>query len=427
MRSSKKYLFGMGLLVMACRVQANEYPIGLEEVYQSALSVSNEYRALEQESRSAKALSDSENKYYLPTLSLTSEWYQYYGAETPDPEEEDTLKLNAEIKLWGSGVADKISAAGSNLEASQLLVFGESLSVYHTVLRYLAKIERTRVFLADNENIERRLKVYLEKQRNSSIEGASAMSSLKEAELEYSRFKDSVDRIRASIDQMFRSLREETNYQTDYPRDVGISVAMLEQLLAQDIASITEMNIVQSNLELRNRNLLLDYQLKTAKAQRERFTVSLVNETQFEVFGSDDWDSGETKTDSYIGFEATYDLFNYQNSQGQKSAYHLYDAESERVDLLRLQLISQLNSLQKEFLDIKDKRESLMEQILLNEDLVTTQESELLIDKLEYVDIVQSLSGLSSSYTTLLDYELSLIDAVVDTMSLRSEKFASND
>lgn len=427
MRNRKKYLFGIGLFITACQIQANTYSVGLDTVYQSALSVSNEYRALENEALSAGTLTDAAKKYYLPTLSLTGELYKYYGSGTPAPEEASTLKLNVEMKIWGTGVTDKILAANSNLEALQLVVTGEELSVYHTVLRYLAKIERTRVYLADNENIERRLKIYLEKQRTSFMEGASALSSLKEAELEYSRFKDSVTRIRASIDQMFRSLREETNYKTETPEEVGISLTMLESLLAQDIASITALDIVKTNIQLRNRNLLLDYQLKTAQSQRERFSISLVNETQFEVLGSDDWNSGDTKTASYFGLEATYDLFNYQNSQSQKLAYYLYDAENERVNLLQVQLAAELNSLQKEFLDTKDKRASLIEQIVLNEDLVSTQENELLIDKLEYVDIVQSMSGLSASYVTLLDYDLSLIDAVVDTMSLQSEKFMTNE
>ncbi|WP_187424882.1 TolC family protein [Marinomonas sp. IMCC 4694] len=423
MRSSKTCFFGIFLLMLISQVQANMYPIDLNAVYQSALSSSNEYRALEKEVQSATALADIESQYYTPKATLTGEWNQYYGSETPDPSRSDALKFNVDMKLWGTGVADKISAANSNLEASRLVVNSEALSVYHTVLRYLAKIERTRFYLIDNEIIEQRLKDYVEKQRTASNEGIASLSSLKEAELELSRFKDSIARIKASIDQMFRSLREDTNYQTDTPANVGLNPNLLEQLLSVNIADITEADIKKSNMELRNRNLLLDYQLKTASAQRERLVVSLVNETQFEVYGSDEWRAGDIKTDSYIGLKATYDLFSYQNDQSQKSAYYLYDAEMERVYLLQVQLSSQLNSLQKDFLDIKDKRMSLMEQITLNEDLVSTQEKELLIDKLEYVDIVKSLSGLSASYGTLLNYDLSLIDAIVDTMALQSTQF----
>lgn len=417
---------GLGLLASSCILQAKDYPIGLESVYQSALSVSNEYRALEQESYSASSLTEAEKKYYMPKATLNAELNSYYGL-APESDRTDVLTLNVEMKLWGTGVRDKISAATNNQRASQLVVIGEELSVYQIVLRYLSKIERTRAYLAENEAIEERLLSYVDKQRIASGEGSSSLSSLKEAELEYSRFKDSVSRIRASIDQMFRSLREETNYQTDDNDRVGISKSALQRLLAQDIAQYSEIDVWKTNIELRNRNLLLDYQLKTANAQRERFTISLVNETQMEVLGSDDLNSGDIKSDSYIGIKATYDLFNFQNSQSQKSSYHLYNAEDERVALLKVQLAAQLNSLQQDFLDIKNKRDSLLEQIRLNEDLVSTQENELLIDKLEYVDLVKSLAGLSASYGNHLNYDLSLIDAVVDTMALRSEKFATDD
>lgn len=420
-------LVSLSLMAASSWSLANAYTVGLDEVYQAALSVSNEYRATQQEAQSNQALAEAEQKYYMPKVQLTGEWNQYYGAQTPSPETTDALKLNVEMKLWGTGVDDKRSAAQNNIAASELLVTGMELSVYQTVLRYLAKIERTREYLADNEIIAQRLDDYVQKQRNASDEGSSSLSNLKEAELELSKFKDAVSRVRASIDQMFRSLREETNYQTETPEQVGISQTMLTQLLAQDISLVTTEEVWQHNVELRNRTLLLDGQLSTANAQRERFSVSLVNETQLEVLGSDDWESGDVKNASYIGLKATYDLFNYQNSQSQKSAYHLYEAENERVDLLKEQMAAQLNSLQQEFLDTKDKRESLLEQIALNEDLVQTQERELLINKLEYVDIVKSLAGLNDSYAKLLNYDLALIDSVVDTMALRSERLAIND
>jgi hypothetical protein len=58
----------------------------------------------------------------------------------------------------------------------------------------------------------------------------------------------------------------------------------------------------------------------------------------------------------------------------------------------------------------------------LNEDLVKTQESEILINKLDYVDIVESLVFLNDSYTTKLEYDLSLLDTIVDMLTLHSDK-----
>lgn len=406
---------------------ADDYPIGLEQVYQSALSVSNEYRAIQQEALSNEALYEAEEKYFMPKVSLNGEWNKYYGSETPDPSTSDALKLNVDIKLWGTGVADRTSAAYNNRTATSLLVTGTELSVYQTVLRYLAKIERTRQYLAENEAISERLNLFVQRQRVASNEGSSAISDLKEAELEQSRYRDSVSRIRTSIDQMFRSLREETNYHATNPDQVGLSTVTLAQLLTEDISLVDVSTILQNNVELQNRQRLLDAQLYSAHAQRERFSVSLVNETQMEVFGDDDWDSGDIKSDSYVGLKATYDLFNFQNNKSQKSAYYLYEAENERVNLLKEQLSSQLNSLQEEFLDTKDKRESLLEQITLNEELVAAQERELLINKLEYVDIVKSLASLNESYITLLNYDLTLTDSVVDILALNSQRLGFND
>ncbi|MFD1383484.1 TolC family protein [Rhodanobacter aciditrophus] len=427
MQGFYRSLVALGITSASTFATANQYPIGLEQVYQSALSGSNEYRAMQQESLSSEALLDAEQKYYLPKAALIGEWNRYYGEEELDPNTEDTLTLNIDMTLWGSGVSDRKDAARYNHMATDFQMEEMQLSIYQDVLRYLAKIERIRDYLDANEAIGTRLDRYVQRQRVASNAGSAPFSDLREAELEQSRYHDTVSRVRARIDQMFRALREETNYWPEDPNQVGLSDAVLTQLLAEDISAVDIDAITRNNYGLQGRQLQLDAQLSSAQAQRERFRVSLVNETQLEVMGDDNWDSGDVKSDSFVGIKATYDLFNYQNSKSQQSALYLYEAEKERFDRQMLDMSSRLNALQEEYREIQNNRDSLLGQIALNESLVEAQESELLIDKLDYVDIIKSLASLNQSYVTLLDYDLALTDAVVDTLELSSKRLTLSE
>ncbi|WP_114764654.1 TolC family protein [Vibrio rhodolitus] len=401
------------------------YDLGFREVLNQALDISYEYKALNYELRSTEILKDKEESYFYPTATLSSEQKEYYGEPRPDPDSTGKAILTLRAKVWGSSTDDRIDASENNRLSGEMNLKGKELEIYYVVLKYLTKVELTREFKRQTDEIRVELENFYQKQLNATEAGVSTQSDAMEVELTKSRFEEQVFAVVSNIDRYFRDLRIETGLELgsqEQTQRIGIDYNKLVSVLDINVTKFDSHALIRDNYGLRSTEYLLKATLQSAKAQRERLKIDLVNETHVALYGGNDqYEWGDTD-DSYFGLNVTYDLYNHGIGADQESALELYKAEKERYDMGVQKFLAQLDATALDYENTMAKRNNLIEQLRINRELIENQKNEIYTDKVTYLDIAESISSLNQSEIALLNMELSLYDQLYELMELKSQK-----
>lgn len=410
-------------------VSANKkgYWLNFNDVFELALDSSKEYQALNKEVESKILMKEKEEKYFYPNTTLTSETTKYYGSPNPDTNETQDFIVKLDAKLYGSAVHDKIAASQQNLDAGNISLKSQELSVYYTVLKYLTKIELTRQYKKTAEEYRKEIEIYYLKQVNATNEGVSTQTDAMEAKLSVAEFDESVYSVVSNIEQYFKKLSEETGI--DLGLDVknaedkiGIDYKRLTPLFAKEVSDITAQELLNTNAELRKIQKTLKSSLYSAQATRERFTVDLTAENHLLTHG----DTGESKIgdsdESYVQLNLEYDLLNQGAQADQDSAFKMYEAQKLRFDKQYKQYMDQYKTQLTNYNQQLVKRKKTADQIDILAGLIENQKEEIYTDKVTYKDIVESIGKLNKAKQTLLNIDLGLFDTLYELETIKSEK-----
>jgi outer membrane protein TolC len=406
-------------------IAVSKYRVTFQDVFQDALSKSNEYKALKQEVMSSNELLNKENKFYYPTVTVGTELKEFFGSPTPEPERIGALQLNLNAKLYGTGVHNRISAAQKNLDSGEYSLKQTELDIYYVVLKYLTKIERTRFYEIESNKLRAELENYYKKQLIASEEGVSSQSNAMEVELNKVRFEEAVFGVVSNVDKYFKELREEIGYRIndDFNQDLtGIDYSTIAKILDQDMMLFDINDMISWNNGLLAELQLIEASKQSAEAQRERFSITLSNENDLTTYGGID-NNLEGNTDkSFIAVNFEYDLFNEQQASSKRSSIHLYLAEKERYFLKLEKFKAQFESLAFKYKTLKRQREANIAQLTLNRKLIENQKREILIDKITYLDVVESMSAFNNAQISLMNLEMNLYDVIYQMMTMKSDK-----
>lgn len=408
-------------------VNKNGYWLNFEDVFELALTSSNEYHALKKEVDSKSILKEKEENYFYPNMTLNSDTTKYYGSPSPDPNETQEFIVKLESKLYGSAVDDKIAASQQNLDAGNISLQAQELSVYYTVLKYLTKIELTREYEKTAEEYRKEIEIYYLKQVNSTNEGVSTQTDAMEARLSVAEFDESVYSVVANIEQYFKKLSEETgvdlSFEVDNAEDkIGVDYRRLKPLLALQIPEITAKELLERNSELQKIQKTLKSSLYTAQSTRELVTIDLTSENYLTTHGDTGTHSIGDTDDSYVELSVEIDLFNQGLQADTDSAFKMYEAEKLRFDKQLKQYMDQYQTNLTNYNQQLTKRKKTAEQVGILAGLIENQKEEIYTDKVTYKDIVESLTKLNKAQQTLLNIDLNLFDTLYDIETLISEK-----
>ncbi|MDV7105618.1 hypothetical protein R3X26_14520 [Vibrio sp. TH_r3] len=413
-------------LEVASNFESN-YLMDFDAVFKLALDSSKEYHALTRELESKFILKDKEDKYYYPEATLNSETTEYWGNPTPEAEETQDFILTINSKLYGSAVKDKIAASQMAVDASNISLTAQEISVYYIVLKYLTKIEFTRQYQQFAEALREEIEVYYLKQVNSTNEGVSTQTDAMEAKLSVAEFDDSVYSVVSNIDQYFKQLIEETGIDAELTEEsmqnnVGVNYKRLQPLLGREIRELTAEELIANNADLQKTQKTLQSSLHSARSARERFVVEFSSESHFLTNGdSGQYDYGDTD-ESFVQLNVELDLFNHNLQSDQDSAFKMYEAEKLRFDKQFKQSMDQYKTSLTNYNQQVIKRQKTADQIDILLQLIENQKNEVFTDEVTYTDIVESISKLNTAKQTLLNIDLALFDIIYELETIKSNK-----
>lgn len=414
-------------LYRASQLQHSGYVVNFEDVFNFALDVSHEYHALTREVESKEILLNKEERYYYPDATLNSETTEYWGNPTPDATETQDFVLTLHSKLYGSSVKDKIAASQMTLDAGQIGLTAQEVSIYYTVLKYLTKIELTRQYQSFSEALRKDIEVYYLKQVNSTDAGVATQSDAMQAKLAVAEFDDTVYSVISNIEQYFNQLVEETgiDINLDDPAiqdRIGIDYERIEPLLAKDVTLVTTDELLKNNAELQQAQKNLNSTLYNARSTRERLTVDVTSESHMLTNGDSGTHTYGDTDESFVQLNIELDIFNHASQSDEDAAYKLYEAEKFRFDMQFKQTLDKFNTSVTIYNQQLTQRQKTAEQVDILTELIENQKEEIYTDQVTYKDIVESISKLNKAKQTLLNIDLSLFDSLYELESLKSNK-----
>jgi outer membrane protein TolC len=398
------------------------YPIGTESIIRDILEDSREIKSLNNTLSSKEDLTEAEKKYFYPKADILVEYNDYYGKLDPVLDDDAVLTLSLTSKLYSTASKDKISTADNNRLSAFYKLKDKESELYFTVLTQLINIERSRMFLKESDLIREQMNEYISQISNAVYAGISPRSYLRETQLIKFRFDDVVATVESDIDSYFTQLSLSTGYNVVDKDEIGLDDVFVNLLLSEK-TTFEPQAAVSQNLSLLSKYHEVEGLKYSAGTQFEKFKVTAFNDTDIGLKSNDTNESRDVREESSAGVRFEYKIFDIQRAKTQSASYKIYLSESELLDNEREKILVQVQQLSERYSTTIKKRSSLLEQIELSKRLIETQENEILVDRIEFIDMVKSLSELIQTHVTLLNNDIQLYDTILSYRNLIDSRF----
>lgn len=398
------------------------YPIGTESIIRDILEDSREIKSLNNTLSSKEDLTEAEKKYFYPKADILVEYNDYYGKLDPVLDDDAVLTLSLTSKLYSTASKDKISTADNNRLSAFYKLKDKESELYFTVLTQLINIERSRMFLKESDLIREQMNEYISQISNAVYAGISPRSYLRETQLIKFRFDDVVATVESDIDSYFTQLSLSTGYNVVDKDEIGLDDVFVNLLLSEKTTFEPQATVSQ-NLSLLSKYHEVEGLKYSADTQFEKFKVTAFNDTDIGLKSNDTNESRDVREESSAGVRFEYKIFDIQRAKTQSASYKIYLSESELLDNEREKILVQVQQLSERYSTTIKKRSSLLEQIELSKRLIETQENEILVDRIEFIDMVKSLSELIQTHVTLLNNDIQLYDTILSYRNLIDSRF----
>lgn len=398
------------------------YPIGTESIIRDILEDSREIKSLNNTLSSKEDLTEAEKKYFYPKADILVEYNDYYGKLDPVLDDDAVLTLSLTSKLYSTASKDKISTADNNRLSAFYKLKDKESELYFTVLTQLINIERSRMFLKESDLIREQMNEYISQISNAVYAGISPRSYLRETQLIKFRFDDVVATVESDIDSYFTQLSLSTGYNVVDKDEIGLDDVFVNLLLSEK-TTFEPQAAVSQNLSLLSKYHEVEGLKYSAGTQFEKFKVTAFNDTDIGLKSNDTNESRDVREESSAGVRFEYKMFDIQRAKTQSASYKIYLSESELLDNEREKILVQVQQLSERYSTTIKKRSSLLEQIELSKRLIETQENEILVDRIEFIDMVKSLSELIQTHVTLLNNDIQLYDTILSYRNLIDSRF----
>jgi|GEM_PF-4509032 len=403
-------------------VAFTDYDIGPGAIFKDVLESSKEIKSLQNTLLAQEDLTESEKKYYYPKADLLIEYNDFYGEVDPAIEEDEELTLSITSQLYSDVALERISGAENN-RLSALYSLEETKSgLYFSIIEQLINIEVSRQFLHESDTIREKMNKHIAQISNAVSVGVSPRSYLRETQLIKVRFDDVVSTVKSDIDNYFTRLSLTTGYVVEHKELIGLDHTFISLILAEDISFDAE-QAMKKNLHLLSRYHEVESLKNSANSQFEKLKITAFNDTNVGLKSDADSSFGEIRETSSAGLRLEYKLFDFQRLKTRSSAHKIYLSEKGLLDSERERMLVQIQELSESYENNIKKRTNLLEQISLSKSLIETQEREMLIDRIEFIDMITSLSDLVQTYVALLNNDLQLYGTIVSYKTIIAERF----
>lgn len=420
MRTTHYFLFC--ILFLLSRSAYSAYPIGVDSIMSSVMTSSKEIDSFKKALLADDDLVESAKKYFYPKVNLNYEYNDYYGDTAPVNEEDFQATLELLITLYSDTAGSKISTAESNRLSSGYDLKEKVNELYFSIVTSLINIERSRVFLQDANVLKLQLKDYIARVSESVNQGISPNSYLKETELVKVRFDNIITTVEANVDRYFKDLSLDTGYIIQDKSKVGVSAEFLERFLQKERVFDPQL-ATRSNFAILAKYHQVEGLKHSVEALNERMSLSLFSNTDGGLMRTETNSERGVRNTSVIGLRFQYQLYDVQQAKTQSSGYNTYLSELALFGNDKENIYLQVQQLQDNYITLVKQRENVLEQVRLSKSLVATQEREILLGRIDFIDIVKSLPELIRTDVTLLDNDLELYTTITSYRRLVSKRF----
>lgn len=415
-------IVSVSMAIMLPSLASANYFIGSTDIVLDVLRNSKEIKSLEKLLLSKKDLVEIEKKYFYPKVDIAVEYNKFYGKIPPPLDADNELTLGIKSKIYSDVSKTKISAADNNRLLALYNLKDKESELYFSVIGQLINIERSRMFLIESDAISEQMNSYISQISTAVSAGISPRSYLRETELIKARFNDVVATVKSDIDSYFTQLSLSTGYEIDEKNSIGIDDTFIKLILAEDIVFNSE-RAVKNNFSLLSKFHEVQGLKDLANSQYEMLKVTAFNDAKVGLKSNATNKSWEVRETSSVGVLFELKIFDFQSAKSKSASYNVFLSQQEIYDNEKKRMLIQIQELSENYATTKRKRISLLEQIQLSERLIETQEKEILIDRIEFIDMVKSLTELVQTHVTLLNNDIQLYDTVVSYRGLIAQRF----
>jgi outer membrane protein TolC len=401
------------------------YPIGVEQIISSVIKSSKEVESFKKVLLADDDLVESEKKYFYPKVNVRAEYTDYYdySGNTPSINDKDfSVTLELLIEIYSDTTKNKISSAESNRLSSGYKLKEKINEIYFSIAESLINIERSRVFLKNSKLIEIQLKDYIKRVSQSVNEGISPKSYLKETELVKVRFDNVITTVESNVDRYFKDLSLNTGYKIEDKSIIGINSDFLKGILQKE-RTFNPHLATQSNFGLLAKYHKVEGLKHSAESLNEKMKLTLFNSTDTGLIATETNFNHGLRNTSVVGIRFEYQLYDVQKNKTKSSGYNTYLSQLAMFDNDKEKIYLQVLQLQDSYYTLVKKRKNLLEQARLSKNLIETQEREIFLGRIDFIDIVKSLPELIRTDVTLLDNDMELYNTIAKYKHLVSTRF----
>ena len=403
-------------------VASASYAIDANDIFKEVIEQSRKITSLKKKLSSKEKLMDAERSYYYPKVEFSIDYSEFYGKQEPPLDSDSELVMSINSTLYSDVSSDRIRSADNNRLAAYYSLKQKENELYFNVVSELLKIERSRTFLAESDLIREKMDDFITQISNAVTAGVSPVSYLRETQLIKVRFNDTIATVKSDIDSYFTQLYLSTGYKVVDKDEVGLPSVLLNTVLAEKLIFDAQEG-VNSNLDLRSKYHTVAALKHDADANFEKLIVSAFNDTNIGLKSNSDNLRGDVRESSAVGLRLQYQLFDRKKSKTKGAAYNTYESEMESLEDERDSMRAKIIELGENYDTMMNRRDNLLEQIRLSKNLIDSQEKEILVDRIEFIDMVKSLSELVRTHVTLLNNDVKLYDNISEYRSIISKPF----
>lgn len=398
-----------------------KYTVGIDELMDFVINNSPIFSGHKAGIESARLLHEADKRYYLPKFNLAFEAKNLIGTPNPDPDKTIEAILNVNSKVWGSQQANTNAASFKGLEYEKLSFERKRNEVYYQILRILAKIERVR-FYQYEVGILRQEKINLIERLTNSVEsGISPVSELKEAELNLVRFDETILNAISIKESLFSELHTLTGVEVLNHEQVGINFGKVNGYIERKI-NFSEQDIVEYSLEIRVDKISLEQTSLSAEAENERVKLSLISELKSPIASEPELGSGSIRNTSYLGFRMDIQLYDFQSKTLKKSAKATVLRQESELRDKQQRLSAEVLRIKTQYNSLQNQRENAFVQVRIGRELIESQKSEIILDRVTYLDLSKAVMLYNSGFQTLMNLDMQLYDVIFNYLTIKGSE-----
>lgn len=390
----------------------DQYPVGLHKIYDDVLINSEELKSLWYVHQSQLNLLDGANKYRYPKVRLTSDYKDFYGQNGQEQQPTSEMILDVTSNLISNTAKHRIKTASRNAESASIDLIKQESLIYFDILEQLLKVSINRNFVADSQSLKDRINRYTDKIKNAVELGTAPQSHLRESRLVKVRFDDILTSVDSEIKNLFTELTLKTGYEVEDQSMIGLSRDQANKIMNLQF-DFDVNNAVQLNLNIKAQSFVVSALKSNAKAQDQKYTLSVFNTTKVSQKNVDAARDFTVQDDSELGVRLLVNLFDVDRETNVEFAMNSYKSEQALLDDQIEKLKYQVEDLAQRYDKELTRVGNLENQIFLSNDLILSQEKEILIDRTEYIDMMKSISELTRTRSSLLQSQISLAEVII--------------